>query len=271
MNIVNKPFLKNNFPPIKFAFISSYINRTSRFRKLKQNEKPIVDTILVCDNVNDWHKENYERNKSHYPLISRIFSVKLVTYFASKGAKIHFNYFSTTEGELLRYGVVGWEDFVKDLNYWKTLTVSTYMHKPYDIVIENSEVDPQQKKNLISAICIGSLFNLEEGTANEFTVSENDFYDVIIKIPFISGSYFKIFDDKIINFDINDIIDEFREMYLPVIDELAKRPDWEDFIKFDQQNGNFVIKNNINSKKFFLDNLNLQIYREMSAISHGTD
>jgi hypothetical protein len=268
MNIVNKEFLRTNFPPIKFAFISNYIVRTSRIRKLKEKEKPVVDTIIVCEDIDQWHKENFKRNKKHYPLISKYTSYKLVTYFQKKGAKIHFNNFTNPEGNLLRYGVVSWEDFLKDLDLWKTLTVSTYMQKPFDVIIDNQEVDPHQKKNLISAICIGALFHLGEG-ADQFVVPEKEFYDTIIKIPFIQGSYFKIFDDKDINFELDDIIHEFREIYTPILQELAQIPDWENFISFDNQNYNFVIKNDFKAKKFFLDNLNLQIYREISGVSHG--
>jgi hypothetical protein len=268
MNIVNREFLKTNFPPVKFAFISNYIIRTSRIRKLKEKEKPLVDTIIVCENIDDWHKENFKRNKKHYPLIAKYTSYKLVTYFQKKGAKIHFNYFTTDEGKLLRYGVVSWEDFIKDLDLWKTLTVSTYMHKPCDVIIDNSEVDPHQRKNLISALCIGALFNLGE-TGEKFVVPEKDFYDTIIKIPLIQGSYFKIFDDKDINFDLESIIEEFREIYVPIIEELSKTPTWENFISFDKQNLNFIIKNDLKAKKFFLDNLNLQIFREISLMSHG--
>jgi len=269
MNIVNSTFLKNNFPPIKFAFISNYIIRTSRMKRLKTSEKPLVDTILVCDNVDNWHKQNFKINKNHYPLISKFTSVRLVTYFAKKGAKIHFNQFKTKDGELLRYGVVGWEDFKKDLDYWKTLTVSTYMHKPYEVVIDSKEIDSHQRNNLVSAISIGALFNSNNSKDKYFIISERDFYDAIIQIPFVRGSYFKIFDDEIINFDINDLIDEFRNMYLPVLDSLKNHPDWDDFIIFNSDNSTFKITNSLKAKEFFLNNLNLQVYREVSKISHG--
>lgn len=261
MNLVNKNFLITHFPPLKYAFTSNYIIRTSRIRRLAEKEKPVIDTIIVCENIDEWHKENFKKNKKHYPLISKIFSYRLVTYFQKKGAKIHFNYFTTDDGKLLRYGVVSWEDFKKDLDFWKTLTVSTYMHKPFDVIIENSEVGPLQQKNLLSAICIGALFSIGDGS-NEYIVSEKTFYDKIVKIPFIKGSFFKIFDDKDVNFDIDDLIDEFREIYLPLIEQI-------NYIQFNKENSTFTIKSDIKAKKFFLDNLNLQIYREISGVSHG--
>ena len=269
MNIVNSTFLKNTFPPIKYAFISNYIIRTSRIKRLKNKEKPIVDTILVCDNVDNWHKQNFKLNKNHYPLISKFTSVRLVTYFAKKGAKIHFNEFKTKDGELLRYGVVGWDDFKKDLDFWKTLTVSTYMHKPFEVVIDTNEVEKHQRNNLISAISIGALLNSDNRTDEFFIVSERQFYDAIIQIPFVRGSYFKIFDDEIINFDINDLIDEFRNLYLPIIGIMSNHPDWDNYIIFDKESSVFKIKNSLKAKEFFLNNLNLQVYREVSKISHG--
>ncbi len=63
MRFVNANILKQNFPPIKYAFISNYIFRTSRIRAMKEKEKPLVDTILVCDDLDSWHKENFKRNK----------------------------------------------------------------------------------------------------------------------------------------------------------------------------------------------------------------
>lgn len=269
MNIVSSNFLHKTFPPIKYAFISNYIIRTSRIKRLKPKEKPLVDTILVCDNLDNWHKQNFKLNKNHYPLISKFTSVRLVTYFAKKGAKIHFNEFKTEDGELLRYGVVGWEDFKKDLNFWKTLTVSTYMHKPFEVVIDSKEIEQYQKNNIISAISIGALFNFDNSKDEFFVVSERNFYDAIIQIPFVRGSYFKIFDDEIINFDINDIIDEFRQMYLPVIEDMKSQTEWDDFIIFNEDNATFKIKNSLKAKEFFLNNLNLQVYREVSKLSHG--
>ena len=69
------------------------------------------------------------------------------------------------------------------------------------------------------------------------------------------------------NFQI--LKNEFREIYTPILQELAQIPDWGNFIYYDNQNFNFVIKNDFKAKKFFLDNLNLQIYREISGVSHG--
>jgi translocator assembly and maintenance protein 41 len=150
MNIINQTFLRSKFPPIKFAFTSNYIQRSFRMRKL--NQKPIVETIMVVDDVENWHKQNYTRNKKHYPLLSKFTGIRLVNYFQKKGANIHFNLFTDQEGNILRYGVVDYIDFKNDLKQWKTLTVSTYMQKPYELVIDNPDIYKYQNKNLMSAV-----------------------------------------------------------------------------------------------------------------------
>ena len=65
------------------------------------------------------------------------------------------------------------------------------------------------------------------------------------------------------------MIDEFRNMYLPVLEKLKNHPDWDDFIIFNSDNSTFKIANTLKAKEFFLNNLNLQVYREVSKISHG--
>jgi translocator assembly and maintenance protein 41 len=152
MNIISQTSLRSQFPPIKYAFTSNYIQKSYRMRKL--NQQPLVDVILAVDDVENWHKQNYTRNKKHYPLIAKFTGTRLVNYFQKKGANIHFNTYTDQEGRTLRYGVVDYVDFKSDLKQWRTLTVSTYMHKPYELVIDNPGVAPFQRQNLISAVYI---------------------------------------------------------------------------------------------------------------------
>lgn len=267
MNFINLDYIKNIFPNVKYAFRSEYIFKTSRIKLLNKNEKPTIDTILVCDDIDDWHKDNYKRNKSHYPLIARYTSVKLVTYFQRKGAKIHFNTFADHDQNLQRYGVVSMKDFEDDLKHWKTLTVSSYMHKPYTIIVDSEQFVPFEKKNLLSALCVSALLHLNEGNS-PIIVNEKDFYDKIIKIPFIKGSYFKLFDDKMIEFDVEELIDEFRELYLPSMEDIPNK-----YIKFlrneSEEFGKFVIENSKEAKMFLIDNLPKEVIREMSLIGSG--
>jgi hypothetical protein len=265
MSMMNK-LLKANFPPVKYAFISNYIVRTKRF-KFKKVEKPLIDTIFVCENKADWNRENFKVNKSHYPLISKLLSVELVNFFSRRGAKIHFNQYKTEGGELIRYGIVDWKDFKLDLTKWKYLTISTYMHKPVEVLVDSQEVIPIQKTNLMSAVAVGALLNWAENGEEYAIVSENSFYEKIMEIPVVKDSYFKIFDDKVIKFDVRDLIDEFRDIYLPIIEEFKTDQSFENFINFNHDNSTFLIKNSTVSKDFFLNKLCISISKEAYNMS----
>ena len=68
---------------------------------------------------------------------------KIVTFFQNKGARVHFNHTSLecptltklTKGDKnminLRYGIVEFDDMVRDLKYWATLLASIFMQRPH--------------------------------------------------------------------------------------------------------------------------------------------
>jgi hypothetical protein len=141
--------------------------------------------ILVCDDVNKWHEENFKKNKADYPLIPRYLSLKFVHFFQNKGAKIHFNSFEMEKDKKVQYGVVDYNDFVGDLSSWRHLTVSTYMQKPFEILIdEESNYLKYQEKNLKSAICYSCLLSLNENQ-KEIKLKEEEFFRRIVEIPYI--------------------------------------------------------------------------------------
>jgi len=82
--------------------------------------------------------------------------------------------------------VVDYQAFKEDLEQWSTLAASTYMHKPYEILIDDPTIKPYQEKNLISAICLSALFNLKNDI-ERIEVSESEFFRRIIRIPYIKG------------------------------------------------------------------------------------
>ena len=48
--------------------------------------------ILAVEDIENFHKENLARNKAHYTMMNRATKNRVLTYFQSKGAKVHFNY-----------------------------------------------------------------------------------------------------------------------------------------------------------------------------------
>jgi hypothetical protein len=48
--------------------------------------------ILAVDDIEKFHTDNLARNKSHYTMMNRATKNRVLTYFQTKGAKVHFNY-----------------------------------------------------------------------------------------------------------------------------------------------------------------------------------
>jgi len=99
------------------------------------------------NDVKAFHQENFKMNKSHYPASSKIFKMKLVTWFQHYGAKVHFNYVpmppdeETGVNSHLRYMVVEHSDLLRDLRYWETLSVASVMLRPVSQLPLMSSID----------------------------------------------------------------------------------------------------------------------------------
>ena len=58
----------------------------------------------------------------------------------------------------VRYGVVQYDDMVRDLKYWETMLVSTMMQRPIKLLVPNDQIWEYQNINLKSAVIL-SLMN----------------------------------------------------------------------------------------------------------------
>lgn len=105
------------------------------------------------DNIEAFHKENLERNKLHYTMMNRATRSRVLNYFQSKGAKVHFNYgikmideeLAQQTGEQqefvdVRYGVISYENLQRDLEHWETMLVSTMMQRPIKTIVKNEQI-----------------------------------------------------------------------------------------------------------------------------------
>ena len=96
-------------------------------------------------------------------------------------------------------------------------------------------------------------------------VSEFDFYKMIVKIPYMHNSYFKLFENINIDDIVEDLVDDFRTIYLPVISEMNEERK-VDYIKFDSEKNIFSINNTYKSRRFFAENLNFEIIKCMHQV-----
>jgi hypothetical protein len=111
---------------------------------------------------------------------------------------------------------------------------------------------------------LSALLNIKS-EAPILEINESDFYKKIVKIPFMGNSYFKLFEEINVDDIVEDLVQDFRNIYIPVIEELNEEFK-VDYIKFDNERNIFIIKNDYKSRKFFAENLNLEIIKCMHHI-----
>ena len=89
----------------------------------------------------------------------------------------------------MRYGVISYEDIVRDLSYWETMLVSTMMQRPIKTVVNHDEIWEHQMNNLTSALALAAL-RTPNGS------SENALYENIVSIPHYTAKYMHSLVDK---------------------------------------------------------------------------
>ena len=79
----------------------------------------------------------------------------------------------------VRYGIVEYNDLLRDMSLWETLLCSSFLQRPHHILTEplSDEWLEAQDKNLTSALAFGAL------TCGQNEVNEADLYETIVGIP----------------------------------------------------------------------------------------
>ena len=118
---------------------------------------PSIDLILAVENTKDFHTENLSRNKRHYTYFVRSTYGKAVHVIQDVAARMHFNHtkiaatehikgLSDGEGDApdeinIRYGVIAYDDMLRDLQHWETLAASSFMQRPYEVLCQDEQHD----------------------------------------------------------------------------------------------------------------------------------
>ena len=126
-----------------------------------------MDVILAVKDVQAFHEENMAMNKSDYTYMARFTKRKVVHMAQARAARIHFNsktmpeVYTDSEGNhkdiKVRYGIIEIDDVLRDLHYWETLMVSSFMQRPFQVLDKGQffdEVLEKQAFNLKSAVSI---------------------------------------------------------------------------------------------------------------------
>lgn len=193
-----------------FAYGSGAFKQTS---ELSSN---MLDLIFVVRNPNRWHRDNVRRNPTHYAQPLRLFGHKAIARLQETwGAKVYYNTLvRTSEGRIIKYGVISEISLVEDLLDWNFLYLAGRLHKPVLTLVEaeeNSDLHTAVMQNLHSAIHAALLLLPEHFT-------EIEFYKTIVGLSY-NGDFRMSFGEdrnKIKNIVIPQL-NKFRELYSPIL------------------------------------------------------
>ncbi|XP_015111496.1 phosphatidate cytidylyltransferase, mitochondrial isoform X1 [Diachasma alloeum] len=186
---------------------------------MKQKTDPsrnMLDLIFVVHNSKQWHAENLGRNPHHYVQPLRFLGSNAVKKLQETwAAQIYYNtLIKSSEGRLIKYGVISEISLVADLLDWNFLYLAGRLHKPVEILVEPDETSQLRAalvQNLHSAVHAALLLLPENFT-------EIDFFRIIAGLSY-QGDFRMIFGEdksKIDNIVVPQI-QNFRELYAPVL------------------------------------------------------
>eukprot|EP00347_Sterkiella_histriomuscorum_P021408 403334078 len=208
-------------------------------------------------------QENLELNKKHYTYMNRATKNRVLNYFQNKGAKVHFNTIKIEDTEVidqtgkleylnLRYGVIQYEDLVRDLSYWETMLVSSLMQRPIKTAINSDEIWEHQAKNLRSALAISAL-DIKDGD------KETKLYESIVNIPHYHNKFMTILDKEDEEKIVKENYAKFQEMYHPI---------WKDTFSncLEIKDGKISITQDTATRKYLMSHLNDNVFQNIDKV-----
>lgn len=197
---------------MKFCFAYG----SGAFKQANNDSNNMLDLIFVVRNANKWHAENLANNSKHYAQLLRLLGPKVITNMQEGlGAKIFYNTLvKTSQGQLIKYGVISEVSLVEDLLDWNDLYLAGRLHKPVKVIVEpdeNSQLRTALVQNLHSAVHAALLLLPEHFT-------EIDFFKKITSLSY-HGDFRMIFGenkDKISNIVLPQL-HHFKQLYEPIL------------------------------------------------------
>ncbi|KAL3115887.1 hypothetical protein niasHT_007187 [Heterodera trifolii] len=91
----------------------------------------MVDFLIVCTDSLLFHQQNLLQNPSHYSLPFRWFDANWVNQMQRlSGARLYYNTRISTQGRLIKYGIIQEDDLETDLLDWTWLYAAGRLQKP---------------------------------------------------------------------------------------------------------------------------------------------
>lgn len=130
----------------------------------QNSTKPSMrDYLIVVENAQEFHLENFRQNPSHYSLWTKYILEKphrnMVDFIQNSGAGIWYNsglVDHRLEGKF-KYGIVQYETFIDDLLNWKSLYLAGRLHKPVELHYPEDYIYNAKTRKILESIEINRV------------------------------------------------------------------------------------------------------------------
>lgn len=148
-------YTKYSYQRIAKGGDASRLNRMADRIGAGSEDLPMIDFIFVVEDSVSWHKENLERNPSHYTSSIPFLTGKIIGMVQDNiPAYLWFNAYVPLKStnRLMKYGVINRKNILTDLEHWNTLYIAGRMHKPVHIIKSDPEIEAAMENNRRHAV-----------------------------------------------------------------------------------------------------------------------
>ncbi|ORX92781.1 mitochondrial matrix Mmp37 [Basidiobolus meristosporus CBS 931.73] len=162
---VLKETLSHFRAPIRYAF--GYGSGVFQQAGYSAKSKPQTDFIFAVTHPQHWHSLNLQQNRSHYSFLGTYGSGLVANIQEKIGAGLYFNPYINIGGMTVKYGVVSIDTLCRDLLKWDTLYLAGRMHKPIQVLKDDSRIRAASQVNTANAVRVALLMLPKEFTEEE--------------------------------------------------------------------------------------------------------
>lgn len=231
--------IKKEFPPIIFSFCYG----SAAFPQSGYNysqESPMLDLIFVVENYQEFHQENFKRNRHHYSGLGYYLGTNLLCFFERTFVPVHYNPDVKFSKYQIKYGVVSLKELLNNLEVWGNLVISGRMHKPIRIlenksVMYSDKITNAMNFNYKNALTIAFLLQ------NQSIIPEKDLYTTICSISFWGDIRMVLGLEK--KDKIEGIIQKQQDLFTNIYKNTLEKSTFKEFIKYNEKEKQYEILN----------------------------
>lgn len=143
---------------LRYAFAyGSAVSRQAGYTEASVAGSMLDFMLVVRGDPLAFHQANLQKNPAHYSSVLRA-ARPLIRPMQESGAGVYFNTDVQIGERRAKYGIVGEDRFISDLQHWDSLYLAGRLHKPVLSLIDmDAALSSAQRQNLIFALHAGLL------------------------------------------------------------------------------------------------------------------